>query len=168
MANTADKLTKLIFNRSGFGRYMSREETVEHLNPLIEQHMRLNLAYRDVTQRITRPSVAERLRGFRKVAEMDTGKLMEQVFSCGGTAYNGTALEPDDVHLGDSDDEMLFNLQDQEQALHDAFKEEAENNHHQIRSDAMLNLVVTNSEARLHFLKQQSRGKPRPSTRPHA
>jgi len=32
----------------------------------------------------------------------------------------------------------------------------------------MLNLVVTNSEARLHFLKQQTRGKPRPSTRPHA
>jgi len=162
MANSADKLTKLIFNRAGFGRYMSREETVAHFNPLIKQHMKLNLAYRDVTLRISRPSVAERLRGFRKVAEMDVGKLMEQVFSCGGTAYNGTDLEPDEVHLGDTDDEMLFNLMEQEQAIHDAFKKEAENNHHQIRADAVLNLVITNSEARLNYLQKMTRGRQRP------
>ncbi len=164
MANTSSKFTKLIFNRAGFGRYLSREETVERFNPLIKQHMELNLAYRDVTRRISMPSVAERLRGFRKVAEMDTGKLMEQVFSCGGTAYNGTELEPEDFHLGDSDEEMLFNLRDQEEALHDAFKEEAENNPHQIRADAMLNLVITNSEARLNYLKSLTRKRARPQT----
>lgn len=155
------RLRQFIFRKAGFGASISREETIERLNPLIKHHMELNLAYNNAIDRISRADVAQRLSGFQRVARADVGKLAETVFSAGGPAYNGTDLEAENYGVGETDDEILFNLLDREQAFQDALVAEDEILHH-IRTDAVLNIVRTNSKARLNYLTDITRRRRRP------
>ncbi len=134
------------------GRTLSREETVERLNPLIKQHMALNHAHTYVINTCTEQDVAEALAAFQKTARVDVGKLMETVFSCGGVAYNGVEMEPGDFALDPDDNEMLFALRDQEQAFRDAVAEEL-TLEHQMRTRAVLTRLQTNNQQRFDFLK---------------
>ena len=134
------------------GRTLSREETVERLNPLIKQHMALNHAHNYVVNACSEAEITEALAGFQKTARMDVGKLMETVFSCGGVAYNGVEMEPEDFALDPDDNEMLFALRDQEQAFRDAVAEEL-NLEHQMRTRAVLTRLQTNSQQRFDYLK---------------
>lgn len=144
------------------GRTLSREETIARLNPLIEHHMALNHAYNYVVAACSEQDVTERLAGLQKKARADVGKLMETVFSCGGAAYNGVAMNPDDFALDADDDEMLFQLRDQEQAFYDALAGEAAFEH-QMRTRAILAALKTNSEERLDYLKVNTKRRRRRS-----
>ncbi len=148
-------LKDLIFQKGGIGVSMSRQETIERLNPLIEQHMALNHGYNFAIAHLSERPIADDLAALQKVARVDVGKLMETVFSCGGVAYNGVDLEPDDFHLGADDDAILFALLDEEQALLKALIE-AMTLPHQIRTRAILNVVQTNSQQRVNYLKNQT------------
>jgi hypothetical protein len=146
------------------GRTLSRPETVERLNPLIKQHMALNHAYTYVINTCTEPDVTEALAASQKVARVDVGKLMETVFSCGGVAYNGVDLEPEDFALAPDDDAMLFALRDQEEAFRDALAEEL-TLEHQMRTRAVLTRLQTNSQKRLDYLKiNTKRRRPKAAT----
>jgi len=134
------------------GRTLSREETVERLNPLIKQHMALNHAYTYVVGACSEEDVAAALAGMQKTARIDVGKLMETVFSCGGVAYNGVDMEPEAFALDPEDNEMLFELRDQEQAFRDALAEEL-TLEHQMRTRAVLTRLQTNSQKRFDYLK---------------
>ena len=155
-------LKDLIFNKGGIGVSMTREETVERLNPLIKQHMELNHGYAYVTGHLREAKIGDQLNRLQKTARVDVGKLMETVFSAGGVAYNGVELEPDAYDLGDDDDTMLFALRDQEEALRDALAEEMDLNHH-IRTLATLKLVHQHSQERLDYLKTITRKRRRPT-----
>lgn len=156
-------LKDLIFNKGGIGPAMSRRETVERLNPLIQRHMELNHNYNFVINHVTEPTVAATLSDLQKVARTDVGKLMETVFSCGGVAYNGVELEPEDFALSPDDDAMLFELRDHEAAFSELIEEDLELDH-QIRSQAILNLVLTNSQKRLNVLKDLTKRRRRPQS----
>ncbi len=145
-------LVRLIFNRGGFGPSMSRSETIEHINPIVEQHVRLNRSYNQVIDALSDNEVADRLRALQKTARADVGKLSETVLSAGGTAYNGTDLRGVTFDLGETDTDMLFALRDREQALHDAVTDDLDANH-QMRTRAILEVVQGNSAERLDFLK---------------
>lgn len=145
-------LVKLLFNRGGIGPSMSRAETVERLNPLIEQHMRLNRSYDAVIEQLADETLAEKLRAVQKTARADVGKLSETVLSAGGVAYNGVELRDETFDLGDDETDRLFALRDLEQALHDAVTEELDENH-QMRTRAILEVVQGNSAERLDYLK---------------
>ena len=134
------------------GRTLSREETVERLNPLIKHHMALNHAYNYVVETCTEAEITEALAGLQKTARMDVGKLMETVFSCGGVAYNGVEMEPEDFALDPDDNEMLLALRDQEEAFRDAVAEEL-TLEHQMRTRAVLTRLQTNSQQRFDYLK---------------
>lgn len=148
-------LKDLIFQKGGIGVSMSREETVERLNPLIEQHMKLNHAYNDAIARLSDRTIADELATQQRTARMDVGKLMETVLSAGGLAYSGTDLEPGDVHTGDGDDEMLFTLRDQEEAFLKMVSD-ASSPDHQMRSKAILGVVENNSRQRFSVLKDHT------------
>jgi hypothetical protein len=156
-------LKELIFNKGGIGPSMNRRETVERLNPLIRQHMELNHYYNFAINTVTDPSAAATLSDLQKVARADVGKLMETVFSCGGVAFNGVELEPEDFTLSDEDDAMLFALRDHEDAFSEAVEADLELDH-QIRSKAILNLVLTNSQKRLNVLKTLTQRRRRPQS----
>ena len=158
-------LVKLLFNRGGIGQSMSRAETVERVNPIIEQHTRLNRCYNAVIDALSDDEIVDELRAFQKTARADVGKLAETVLSAGGTAYNGVALRGVTFDLGEDDTEMLFALRDREQALHDAATDELDENH-QMRTRAILEVVQGNSAERLDYLKgvTKSRNRRTPAT----
>jgi hypothetical protein len=145
-------LVKLLFNRGGIGPSMTRAKTVERVNPLIEQHMRLNKGYNTVIEARSDDEMTEQLRAFQKTARADVGKLAETVLSAGGTAYNGVELRNVTLDLGDNETDRLFALRDREQALHDAVTDELDENH-QMRTRAILEVVQKNSAGRLDYLK---------------
>ncbi len=134
------------------GRTITREETVERLNPVIKQHMALNHAYNYVIGACSDTAVTEGLAAAQKVARVDVGKLMETVFSAGGVAYNGVEMEPEDYTLSPEDNEMLFALRDQEVAFSKYIAEELTVEHH-MRTRAVLTRLQTNSQKRFEFLK---------------
>ena len=156
-------LKDLIFQKGGIGKAMSRQETVERLNPLIEQHMALNHYHNYVIEHTGEADIAERLATLQKRARMDVGKIMESVFSAGGVAYNGVAMDPEDFRLSEDDNEMLFDLFDRERAFRETLEDELELDH-QIRTQAILNNVLANSNERLNFLKDITKRRRR--TRP--
>jgi hypothetical protein len=156
-------LKDLIFNKGGIGPSLSRRETIERLNPLIRQHMELNLYYNFVIDHITDPTVAASLSDLQKVARADVGKMMETVFSCGGVAFNGVELEPADYTLDGDDDAMLFALRDHEESFSETIEADLELDH-QIRTKAILNLVLTNSQKRLNVLKTLTKRRRRPQS----
>jgi hypothetical protein len=146
-------LKELIFNKGGIGKSLSRQETVERINPLIREHIALNHQYNYVIRTIGDPEVAERLEQFQKIARVDVGKLAEVVFSAGGTAYSGVDMEPDDFNLGNDPAEMIRRLLEAEQRFLQQVADELTLNH-QIRTKATLNLVRQHSQERLHYLEE--------------
>lgn len=155
-------LKDLIFQKGGIGVSMSRKDTVERLNPLIQSHSRLNHYYNYGIRHLSEPAVAEALARHQKTARTDVGKLAESVLSCGGVPYNATDLEPEAFALPQGDDAMLFELLDREQAFHDQLRDELEHDH-QIRSQAIINALLANSAARLDVLKDATRRRRRPA-----
>lgn len=157
-------LKDLIFQKGGIGQSLSRQDTIDRLNPLIKQHMELNHAHNAVIGALSDADLAAALSAEQRIARMDVGKMMETVFSAGGVAYNGVELEPASYHLGDTDDDMLFELLDRETALRDAVDAEfkLDGLEHQIRTKAILNNVLTHSQQRLDLLKTATKRRRRP------
>lgn len=159
-------------NKGGAGISMPRERTIERLNPIIEEHVRLNHAHEHVLTRVGDPEVARQLAAFQKIARADVGKLNETVFSAGGVAYNGTDVEPGSVTLdGNDDEDLLSALFDREQAFQDQIAAELDlKPEHHIRTQAVLSIIRANSQSRLDYLKgltkrhrRTSRDEPRTS-----
>lgn len=147
-------IAEALLGKGWMGRTISREETVEHLNPLVEAHIKLNHAYRAVVRVADDPRVEEALESLLKTARADVGKLSETIFSAGGSAYNGTDLEPEDFDLGPDLDTALPNLIEQEEAFQDDVKTERNDVEHQMRTRAILELVRDNSQERLSVIKR--------------
>ncbi|MES3629143.1 MAG: hypothetical protein PPP56_03140 [Longimonas sp.] len=147
-------ITETLFGRGWIGRTISREETVEHINPLVRAHIELNHAYRAVVRVADDRRVVDALNALLKTARADVGKLSETVFSAGGAAYNGTDLKPEDFDLGPDLDTALPNLIEEEEAFQEAVRTERNDVEHQMRTRAILELVRDNSQERLDVLKR--------------
>ncbi len=157
-------LTDAIFNRGGFGRTITRAETIERVNPLLEQHARLNHAYAYAIGHLSDPQLVEHLKLEQKTARTDVGKLRETVLSAGGVSYSGTDLEAKDFDLGREDDEILRRLHDEEERFQDKLVAEGDINH-QMRTRAIVAVVAKNSRRRLDLLKALTKGRRRPAHR---
>ncbi len=157
-------IAKLLFQKGGFGQTISRGETVERLNPIIEAHYRLNRSYERVIAQHPQDDVAATLRRMQKAARGDVGKLSETVLSAGGVHYNGTDLREADLGLSDDPTERLFQLRDREEAFRDRVADELDEITHQLRTQAILELVKTNSGQRLKGLREMTGPLHRPST----
>ncbi len=155
-------LKEAFLQKGWAGRTISRAETIERLNPVLEQLLGLMHAYQYVIDHIGDPALAERLEALQKTLRADAGKLSETILSCGGVSYTGVDLESDQFNLGDTDEAMLFNVLDQEQAFQAMIGEEKDVEH-QIRTRAILGVVAQNSDERLTFLKEHTRHRRRPT-----
>ena len=138
-----------ILKKGWAGRTLSRKETIERLNPLIQRHMALNRAYDHAIR--TCPDAAPTLDVHQKKARVDVGKLIETVFSCGGLAYNGVGMAPE--AYASSEAEQLLTLKERETALQETLLEECDLEH-QMRTEAVLRRCIKNSEDRLNFVRQ--------------
>ncbi|MEX0822443.1 MAG: hypothetical protein WD021_09885 [Rhodothermales bacterium] len=149
-------LKELFLNKGWAGKTLSRQETVERINPLLRTHYELNRAYEYAIRNLSDAETADRLEVLQKTARGDVGKLSETVLSAGGVAYNGTDLEPGDVDLGSNDASILGELERLESALAAALDEELEEEH-QIRTRAILGVVRNNSRERLDYVRRAAR-----------
>jgi len=135
---------------------MSRQETIEHINPLIRMHHELNHAYRQAINHVSDRDLARRLNEFQRTARADIGKLSETVLSAGGVAYNGIDLKPDGDRFGSEEGALIRNLKDAEEEFHRRLTDELAGDH-QIRSRAILSVVQANSRLRLDYLRDIER-----------
>lgn len=158
-------LVRLLFNRGGIGQSLTREETVERINPIIEKLMRLNFSHNYVIDHCSEQAIADQLAKLQKRARADVGKLAEVVLSAGGAAYNGTELRHETFDLGETDNEMLFELRHREKEFQSTVGNELQVNHH-LRTEAVLENVQANSEERLGYLKQVTSRRHRPTAAP--
>ncbi|HYE96804.1 MAG TPA: hypothetical protein VD962_11405 [Rubricoccaceae bacterium] len=154
-------LLRPLLNRGGAGRYLSRAESVERLQPLVRQFNRLVMDYAAAEERLAGTRHAERLGTLAKALRTEGGKLFETVFSLGGKAPTGADLEPDADALGRSAADVLYHLLDTERAYHEALTEEVDAVHHQERTRAILGNVARGSAARLDALRELTARYPR-------
>ena len=168
-------LKELLLNKGWAGTTMSRAETIERLNPLIRKHYELNHSYEFAINNVSSPEVSRNLTMVQKTARVDVGKLSETILSAGGVPYNGIDLEPEAFHLGSTDSELYRKLKDVESDFEQLIAAELEENH-QIRTKAVLSVVLANSRARLEFLRGATRDQRRtytgrqagdPTSKPH-
>jgi len=147
-----NKLKELLLGRGWAGRTITRAETVDRLNPIVRRHIELNHHYEAVIREHPESNVVQTLRTLQRTARMDVGKISETIFSAGGSAYNGTELEPSDFEPVGDPIEMISDLIQRERSFKKMVMEDRETVEHQIRTRAILELVASNSDERLKTL----------------
>ena len=143
---------KPILNLGGAGRSMTREESIDALNPVILRHSQVLLAYDAAIRSLEDRSIADALGDVMNRARTELAKLKETVFSLGGTPPNGVDLDPASVRLGKSDAEILHALDDVERRYRDTLRDAIGMPHQQIRTTAILENNVKGSDIRLGIL----------------
>ena len=148
---TVKEIKSTLLRKGWAGKTVSRKETAERLNPLIEAHVKLKLTYSNLLPLLASDSERRELELLLKMLRLDVGKLKELVFSCGETAFNGTSLEPDSFKL--TSDDPLSDLRACELALRGQLDLESPIQH-QIRTEAVLVRLRKNSDTRLSFIRK--------------
>lgn len=146
-------IKEALLGRGWAGKTLSRADTAERLNQLIEQQARLNHNYASVIRNYDDPRVVDVLERLQKTSRVDVAKLSETVLSCGGTPYSATDLDEEDVSLGDDALDWLQQLETLEKDLHDALAYELDEIEHQMRTRGVLEAIQSNSTDRLKALK---------------
>ena len=144
-------LKELLLQKGWAGRTISREETIERLNPIIRimtEMLHRYAAVRSTADADDRPEIDRVMKTLRA----DIGKVAETVFSCGGTAYSGIELDPDDFA---EDDGGWTGLRDAEDVLASALREE-QDVEHQMRTRAILAKVAENHEDRMKLIRSHA------------
>lgn len=150
-------MIKELFLQKGWaGKTISRGETAERLNPIVKQHIVLNNDYGFVVAHHPDEDLRSELAATQKIARANVGKLCETIYSCGGVAYTGVDLEPDDVDLGSDARAMLERLAAGEDSLLESLKAEG-SIEHQMRTRAILGATAQSSEDRLALLRKTLR-----------
>lgn len=155
-----DIMLNKILNKGGAGISLSRQETVDRINPLLKKLIALNHAYRDVIARTPDPEIAGQLQAFLKIARTDVAKMSESIYSAGGRAYTGVDIEPGSVRTADNENELIPSLKDLEKEFVDLMEGEMKVKH-QIHTRAVLSNVYTNALGRLNYLLEITGGKKR-------
>lgn len=144
-----------ILNKGGAGLYITREETVERLNPIVSAAHELCEAY-NVVLAGADAEVVDHIQPFMPKMRTLLGKLCETVFSAGGVAPNGVDVEA-------PADTSLFDVLEREREFHKVAKEEIDAVHHQERTRAILKAVVAGSEERLEAVRFITNRLPQPA-----
>lgn len=141
-------IKELLLQKGWAGRTISRDETIERLNPIISimtEVLHRYAAVRDEADAAVRTEIDRVM----KTLGMDIGKVAETVFSCGGTAYSGTDLDPDAFVAGD---DGWKTLRDAEDVLASALRDE-QDVEHQMRTRAILAKVAENQDDRMNLIR---------------
>ncbi|NNE33876.1 MAG: hypothetical protein HKN13_01480 [Rhodothermales bacterium] len=144
-------IKELAFQKGWVGKTISRAETVERLNPIIREHILLNRSHDAVIRSIDDAEGRQILADAQKIARANVGKIAETIYSCGGVAFNGTEVEPDDFDLG-TGVAALDALQKLEASLLETLDGES-NIEHQMRTRAIIGVLKESTEERLKSIR---------------
>ena len=124
------KLKELVLKQGWAGRTISRAATVDRLNPILQSLSGVLVAH-NLNPGLIDDALIRTLR-------MDIGKMSETILSCAGIAERN----PSDAESEERD------VKSAESKLLEALKAEGEIEH-QMRSRAIIAVVLANTEARL-------------------
>ena len=147
-------LKELLLGRGWAGKTITRSDTVDLLNPLIEQHIHINHHYEALLRSNPGDDIVALLNDLQKTARADVGKLSEVVLSAGGVAYNGTDLEPSDFDTDAPVSEQLATIRELEETFRDALAQQLDEIEHQMRTRAVLQVVKGNTDKRLSAIRR--------------
>lgn len=153
---TVKDIKSAVLKKGWAGKTISRKETAQRLNPLIEEHVKLKHAYFNLLPHLEVDREEHELQHVLEILRLDVGKLKELVFSCGETAFNGTSLEPESFTLANN--EPVADLYAREHALSELLSAEHPIEH-QIRTEAVLTRLRKNSVIRLNFIRACARNR---------
>jgi len=142
-----------ILNKGGAGRSLSRKDTIEALNPLIEHHGRLLATYNAAILNLGDRQLAQQVETLLNRHRTELAKLRETVLALGGIPPSGIGLRNEEIHLGTNDGEILYQLEQRERDYRSALKETLDYPHHQIRTNAILANNITGSDERIGSLR---------------
>lgn len=145
-------MLKALLNKGGAGKSISRVETAERLSALMRSYNEIMYSYVASTG-ISSEITAEGLEKLARVVRDDIGKLSELILSAGGIPPSGTEIEPEDVTVGNSEEECLETLMRLERAFGEALKAESAVRH-QLRVIAGLDNTSARTTERLAGLQQ--------------
>ncbi|MEO0559159.1 MAG: hypothetical protein AAF170_13355 [Bacteroidota bacterium] len=143
-----------ILNKGGAGRYISREESVERLQPMIVHQLDLVYLYDAAVSRLADGPAKTRLMSIMPNLRTELSKLYETIYSLGGTAPTGAERDARGADPGESDADRLGALVDAENTFGAALREEADTVHHQERTRAILLHNADASDARIGVLRE--------------
>lgn len=150
------RLKEAFLNKGWAGKTLSRKQTAERINPLIQRHYELNHAYNFAINQLDDAPTVQELNFHQKIARADIGKLSETVLSAGEPSYNGIDLEPEDFAIPGDDVDILRELERRESEFGQLLDEELRLEH-QIRTRAILQNVRANSSNRLDLVRDAAR-----------
>ncbi len=146
-------MLKALLNKGGAGKSITRPETVDRLSDLLKQYNVVMYTYhaaQDVVQDEEQASAVEAL---AHEVRNDLGKLSEIILSNGGVPPLGTDMEPEGIAVGESAEEALASLAQEEQRLLDALGGESRVRH-MLRTRATLDTTESATRERVQRLKQ--------------
>ena len=143
-----------ILNKGGAGKYISREESVERLRPIIADHLNLLRDYDHVAKRLQHAEARQR---FNDVVlpnvRTELNKLYETILSHGGAAPTGAEMDWTASGLGGSDADMIKALIERDKAYGQSLRDEMEAVHHQERTRAIIGHNAEKADDRLAMLR---------------
>ncbi len=151
---TIKEIKTALLRKGWAGKTISRKETAQRLNILIEESVKLKHSYSNLHSCLESESNQEELESLLKNLRLDIGKLKEVVFSCGETAFNGTSLEPESFRL--PCENALSLLRDYEDSFRRLLDAEQPVEHH-LRTEAVLRRLHESSNSRLSFIRLNER-----------
>ena len=143
------EIKSMLLKKGWAGRTISREDTVLRLNPLLALQIALGRLY-DHADRFTADAGA--LEALQRNLRLDSVKLAETIFSCGGVAYS----KADRTEVTDDGLALLGRITAQERAFQEALLKERSVDH-QMRTEAVLRHCMNSSKERLGFLNRCAR-----------
>ena len=139
-------------NKGGAGYSISRAETADRLRPLVERHLGLLQAYAAALPRLRTLPGGDAVAALVPYLRTDLSKLGESIYSAGGGAPTGAALDFDAGAPG-SDADVVQRLLELEKETREAAHDEIDAVHHQERTRAILKTLVNGADARAERLR---------------
>lgn len=141
-----------ILNKGGAGRYISRAESVDRLQPIAERHLSMLRHYDGALAALPDGPIRERLAAMAPYLRTETAKVSETILSLGGAPPTGVDHEPASATDGDTKS-VLNGLLDAEKSFDAALREEIDAVHHHERTRAILGHNAEASVSRLDLLR---------------
>lgn len=147
-----------LLNKGGAGRYISRAESVERLQPIAVAHLDLLYAYTGTVPTLANVTARERLDALMPYLRIEVAKIYETILSLGGSARTGVERAPEGTTGNTSgasrDADRVQSLIDAERRYASALRDEVDVVHHQERTRAILTHNAEASDARLGVLRE--------------
>jgi len=139
-----------LLNKGGAGKSLSRARTAAEMSTLLIRHIELLRTYDMLIQSLGEGDAADRLREQQKDNRADIARLSEIILSAGGVPPREGLL------LGGNDQSGLIkSVNSAERELRRDIEEQLEQKH-QLRTVAMMEGLLANTERRIGFVQQMA------------